>query len=429
MKQIFKKIVVYILTLEAKILLKRHNPTIIAITGSVGKTSMKDAIYSILKKQYRTRKSEKSFNSDIGVALTVLGLPNAWNNPFLWFKNIADGFFIALFSHDYPEYLILETGVDRPGDMVRLSSWLKPRIVVLTRFPDVPVHVEFFETPEAVVREKMALVDALHADGVVIYNHDDIVIQQELAGVRQQAIGYGRDLPTHFKASADDVIYHDDVPVGIAFTLEHIGETAEVRAMGAIGLPLVYTYAGAIAVAMQCGMSLSDSVAALSEHAPAPGRMRILKGLKGSIIIDDTYNSSPIATEQALTTLREIRHAKRKIAVLGDMLELGRYSAGEHERVGALVAESAQALFTLGVRSRKVAEGALEHGLDEEHIFQYEDVQKAGKELQAYLQPGDVVLIKGSQGVRAEKVVEEVMQEPELASELLVRQDEEWLQR
>ncbi len=426
MKNIFKNIVVYILTLEAKILLKRHNPTIIAITGSVGKTSMKDAIYSILKKKYSTRKSEKSFNSDIGVALTVLGLPNAWNNPIFWLKNITDGLFIALFSREYPEYLILETGVDRPGDMVRLASWLRPRIVVLTRFPDVPVHVEFFATPEAVVAEKMALVEVLHSDGVVIYNHDDIIIQKELASVRQQAIGYGRELSTHFKASADEILYHDDVPVGMTFKLEHIGEVAQVRSMGAVGLPLVYTYTGAIAVAMQCGISLTDAVAALAEHSPAPGRMRILKGIKGSIIIDDTYNSSPIATENALATLREIKHAKRKIAVLGDMLELGRYSAGEHERIGGLVAEAAQVLFTLGVRSRKVAEGALEHGLDETYVFQYEDVLKAGKELQAYLRPGDVVLIKGSQGVRAEKVVEEVMQEPELASALLVRQDEEW---
>ena len=97
MKNLFKSIVVKILVFESKILLRRHHPTIIAITGSVGKTSMKDAIYSILKRHYSTRKSEKSFNSDIGVPLTVLGLPNAWNNPFLWLKNIIDGFFCSFF--------------------------------------------------------------------------------------------------------------------------------------------------------------------------------------------------------------------------------------------------------------------------------------------------------------------------------------------
>jgi UDP-N-acetylmuramoyl-tripeptide--D-alanyl-D-alanine ligase len=429
MKQTFKKIVVAILTAEAKMLLKRHRPFVIAVTGSVGKTSMKDAIYTVLKKEFSTRKSQKSFNSDIGVPLTVLGLPNAWNNPFHWIKNIIDGLIIALLSREYPKYLILETGVDRPGDMAKLTSWVKPDMVVLTRFPDVPVHVEFFDTPEAVIVEKMQLVAALKSDGVVVFNHDDENIERQMAGVRHQAIGYGRDLPTHFKASKDEFIYNDDVPTGIKFKLEHISEEVEVRAEGAVGLPLVYTYSGAIAVGVQCGMSLKSAADALLDHAPAPGRMRILKGLKGSVIIDDTYNSSPAAIEQAIMTLSEMRHAKRKIAVLGDMLELGRFSADEHEKAGTLLASRVDVLFTLGIRARKIAEGALENGLDESNIFQYEDVAKAGKELQAYLKPGDVVLVKASQGMRAERVVEEVMEQPELAPEYLVRQDEAWQTR
>ena len=429
MKNIFKKFIVTILTLEAKILLARHKPKIIAITGSVGKTSMKDAVYSILKKHYPTRKSEKSFNSDIGVPLTVLGLPNAWSNPFLWLKNIIDGFFIAVFTRQYPTHLILETGVDRPGDMQKLATWVKPDILVLTRFPDMPVHVEFFSTPEAVVREKMHLAEALKPSGVVIYNHDDQIIQHELKQVRQQAIGYSRYLTSQFTASADKIIYHDDVPTGISFTIENINEKAEVRITGAVGEPVVYTATGAIAVASECGISLADAVTALKELMPPPGRLRIIKGLKGSVLIDDTYNSSPIAVELALATLKEIKYAKRKIAVLGDMLELGRFSSREHERVGELVAGTADVLITLGVRARKIAEAALSNGMSEKVIFQYEDVTKVGKELQLFLEPGDVVLIKASQGIRAEKIVEEVMQEPELAPTLLVRQDSGWQKR
>jgi len=429
MKNIFKKIIVSILTIEAKILLARHKPIIIAITGSVGKTSMKDAIYSILKKHYPTRKSEKSFNSDIGVPLTVLGLPNAWSNPLLWLKNIIDGFFVAFFTRDYPTYLILETGVDRPGDMEKLASWIKPDILVLTRFPDVPVHVEFFSTPEAVVKEKMYLANALKPSGVVIYNHDDQIIQQELSQVRQQTIGYSRYLTSQFNASADKIIYSDDVPMGISFVVENIKDKAEVRINGTVGEPAVYTATGAIAVAAECGISLGESVAALKELAPPPGRLRIIKGLKGSILIDDTYNSSPIAVEQALVTLKEIKHAKRKIAVLGDMMELGKFSPREHERVGELVASSADVLITLGVRARKIAEAALNNGMSEKVILQYEDVAKAGKELQRYLQPGDVVLVKASQSIRAEKIIEEVMQDPESAPTLLVRQDSGWQKR
>ncbi len=429
MKNFFKNCVVSVLTLQAKIIIRRHQPFIIAVTGSVGKTSMKDAIYTVLKTEFTARKSQKSFNSDIGVPLAVLGLPNAWNNPFLWLKNLVDGFIIAFFSRDYPQYLILETGVDRPGDMAKLASWIKPNMVVLTRLPDVPVHVEFFATPEAVIAEKMQLVTALKPDGVIVFNRDDENIERELVSFRHQAIGFGRDLPAHFKASADKIIYYDDAPLGISFHLQHIDEEVEVRVNGAIGLPLVYTYAGAVAVGVQCGMSLSSATKALASHETAPGRMRIIKGIKGSIILDDTYNSSPTAVEQALLTLKEIKYAKRKIAVLGDMLELGRFSASEHEKAGTLVANTVDALFTLGIRARKIAEGALENGLNEKNIFQYEDVAKAGCELQSFLKPGDVVLVKASQGIRAERIVEEVMQEPELASQYLVRQDEAWLER
>jgi UDP-N-acetylmuramoyl-tripeptide--D-alanyl-D-alanine ligase len=426
MKNFFKKIVVHILTAEAKILIRRHRPIIIAVTGSVGKTSMKDAIYSILKKHHTVRKSEKSFNSEIGIPLTILGIPNAWSNPFLWFKNLVDGFFVALLSKDYPSYLILETGIDRPGDMESLVKWLKPNIVVLTRFPDIPVHVEYFKMPKDVIEEKMRLVDALKTDGVVIYNHDDPTIQSQLSSIRHKAIGYSRYLPSHFMASKDEVSYRDDFPVGMNFDITHLKEVSKVNIEGVIGMQNVYTFTGAIATASQCNISLSDATTALKEHISPPGRMRVIKGIKGTFIIDDTYNSSPIAVEQALMTLKEVKHAKRKIAILGDMLELGRFSAREHERMGELVPTCTDVLFTVGVRSHKTASSALAHGLNESNIFQYEDVARAGRELQNFIQPGDVILIKASQGIRAEKIVLEIMDEPEKAKDLLVRQEKAW---
>ncbi len=429
MKKILKDIVVAILTFEAKLLLRRHHPIIIAITGSVGKTSTKDALYSILKKYHTTRKSEKSFNSEIGVPLTVLGLPNAWNNPFLWLKNIIDGLMIALLSRDYPSHLIIEAGIDRPGDMTRLTSWLKPNIVVLTRLPDVPVHVEYFSTPEAVVEEKLKLVDALDPNGVVVYNHDDEIIQSKLDTFRQKTIGFSRYMASHFTASKDEIFYHDDIPAGISFLIDNLGEKQEVRVSGVIGSQHVYTYTGAIATAVQCGITVEQGIEALSVHESPPGRMRIIRGIKGAVIIDDSYNSSPAAAEQALIAVKEIRHAKRKIVVLGDMLELGQFSAREHERIGELVPQCADILFTLGVRARAIAETALSYGMDDSTVLQYDDVNRAGRELQNYLRPGDVVLIKASQSIRAEKIVEEVMQEPELASNLLVRQDVAWQNR
>lgn len=426
MKQTFKSMVVSILNAEAAILLKRRKPMIIAVTGSVGKTSTKDAIYAAIKNQVYARKSHLSYNSDIGVSLTILGLQNAWNNPFLWLVNIVEGFFIALFSTDYPAVLILEMGIDRPGDMEKLVSWIKPDIVVLTRLPDVPVHVEYFSSPAAVAEEKMKLVGALKADGVFIFNNDDKAIQASLAGILQRQVGFGRYLETDFTASDDKVVYHDDQPVGIEFRLKHLGDSSKVLIKDIVGSQNVYSCTAALAVANELNVPLADAIESLKTFKTPNGRMKIIKGIKSSVIIDDTYNSSPVAVEQAFEAIKELSYAKRKILVLGDMLELGKFSSDEHKRIGTLVPRVANVLFTVGIRARQIAEGAQVAGMSERNIYQYDDVAQVGRELQNFIQPGDVILVKASQGIRAEKIVEEVMNRPEKAAELLVRQDKKW---
>lgn len=426
MKEFLKHIIVFCLTFEARILLARKKPKIIGITGSVGKTSTKDAVYAVLKGRVRIRKSEKSFNSEIGVPLTVLGLPNGWSNPLVWAKNIVEGLLIACFAREYPEWLVLEIGVDRPGDLARLTSWVKPDIVVLTRLPDVPVHVEFFATPEEIVAEKKLLVDSMKEDGVLIFNNDDEAVVRIKDGVRQETIGYSRYSLSPFTASADKIMYQDGLPAGFEFTLTHGAEAAVVRVAGSLGVQHAYNYAAAVAVGSRFGLSINECAETLYTHVPPPGRMRIIPGIKGSVIIDDTYNSSPVAAERAVETLREVKTVGRKIAVLGDMMELGQYSVKEHEKIGNLVAGVADVLITVGVRARGIAEGALHAGMRETKIFQYEDARSAGKDLEELLAEDDIVLIKGSQSIRAERVVEEVMASPERAGEFLVRQDPMW---
>lgn len=426
MKEILKRCVVSILTAEARILLKRKCPKIIAITGSVGKTSTKDAIYSVLKNSVHTRKSEKSFNSDIGVALTVLGLSNGWNNPYIWLRNIFDGAVNALFSSNYPEVLVLEMGVDGPGDMKRLTQWITPDVVVVTRLPDVPVHVEHFSSPEEVSDEKMILVKALKPDGVLVYNHDDEKIEQYLETVQQKLLGFGRYSPSDFTASADTIIYDGASPIGLEFMLTLTDKKVKVQVIGSLGIQHAYNYAAAVAVGTLFDVSLEDGVYALKTHVPPPGRMRVILGINETMIIDDTYNSSPVACEHAIHALAELDTKGKKIAVLGDMLELGQFSVREHERVGELLASKVDLLFTIGVRARKIAESALEHGLSEKNIFQYDDMQKLIQELKPLLSKNDILLVKASQSIRAEKIVASLMAEPTKASELLVRQDIAW---
>ena len=170
-----------------------------------------------------------------------------------------------------------------------------------------------------------------------------------------------------------------------------------------------------------------ESVAqSLSTHMSPPGRMRLIPGIKNTMLIDDTYNSSPAASEQSLATLGELKGVKRKIAVLGDMMELGQFSIREHERIGRLVPHVADILVTVGVRARGFSKGAVDAGMNPKNIFEYDDALTAGQDIQTFIKTGDAILVKGSQSIRAELFVEELMAEPERAEELLVRQDEMW---
>jgi UDP-N-acetylmuramyl pentapeptide synthase len=427
MKQYFKSFVISVLTFEAKLLLRRTKPTIIAITGSVGKTSTKDAIYTAIKDSVHARKSQKSYNSEIGVPLSVLGLENGWNDPLLWLKNLVDGGVRAVFTKSYPDVLVLEMGVDRPGDMQKLMSWITPDVVVLTRLPDVPVHVEYFANPEAVIAEKMHLVNGLKPDGILIFNNDDERVVKEAEQVLQKTVGYSRYSQSDFTVSGDEVRFHDHRPTGFSCTMTHHEKEYTLEVNGSLGVQHAYSYAAALAVAEELGVSLERAVQALNDSVPPPGRMRILRGIENTLILDDTYNSSPVAARRALQSLEELHsYGQRKVAVLGDMLELGKYSTEEHEKIGAFAAEVIDMLVTVGVRSRKTAEGALEHGLSEKCIFQYDTIEDAMVEVPQLLQEGDAILIKGSQGVRAEKLVYTLMEEKEKAAEYLVRQDTMW---
>lgn len=427
MKSIVKKLLVFILIVEAKIILARHKPIIVAVTGSVGKTSTKDAIYTVLKHHIYVRKSEKSMNSDVGVPLSVLGLSSPNTNIFLWLRRIIEGFFLVIHTGSYPKVLVLEIGVDHPGDMDHITAWLRPDVVVITRLPDVPVHVENFASPEEVIREKMKIVHALPPSGVIVYNRDDERVVREVEQFHQKALGFSRYARSAFTGGADVVIHEKGMPVGLEYVVNtDSAESVLVRVNGSVGMQHIYSYTAAIAVGTLFDVSIVDAAAALREHGTPPGRMKLIKGEKGTTLIDDSYNSSPTACEQAIYALGMFTGAKRRIAVLGDMLELGQYSVAEHVRIGETIPKHATMLVTVGVRARGFAEGALAAGMDEDMVFQYEDAYTAATELEMMLESGDVLLVKGSQGMRMERIVEELMAEPEKAEKMLVRQDSFW---
>lgn len=439
MKGFLKSIIVLVLTWEARLVLWRFRPKIVGITGSVGKTSTKDAVAAVLRPFARVRKSQKSFNSELGIPLTVLGLENAWNSPLRWLSNIARGFLLCLpkpFTLNpkpYPEWLVLEIGADRPGDIKRVANWLKLDVAVVTRLGQTPVHVEFFPSVQDLVNEKAELLKALKPGGVLVLNNDDDDVRafQKFGkwrvltfGVLPGASVVGRDYEISYVEKGER-----QVPRGLAFTAEVAGDAWPVAINGSLGRQHLYPALAGIAVGISQGFNTKEIGKAILGYEPPPGRMRLIEGNKQTIIIDDTYNSSPIAVEEALATLGEVVSTGRKFAVLGDMLELGKLSREAHLKVGAKAAKVAHRILTVGIRARQIAEGALDAGFDEKNILQYENSVEAGKELETLLVPGDVVLVKGSQGMRMERIVEEIMAEPERKSELLVRQEKEWERR
>ncbi|MDB5238399.1 MAG: UDP-N-acetylmuramoylalanyl-D-glutamyl-2,6-diaminopimelate--D-alanyl-D-alanyl ligase [Candidatus Kaiserbacteria bacterium] len=424
--QFLKQCVILILTWEARLVLLRHKPRIIAVTGSVGKTTTKDAIFSALAGVEHVRKSAKSFNSDVGVPLTILGLDNAWSNPFKWLINIFKGALVIVQS-DYPKWLVLEVGADRPGDIKRIAQWLRPDIAVITGVPEIPVHVEYFNSPEDVVREKRALAEHLKPGGKLILNGDDARMREIHGAFRGYSVTYGIENNNEFFASHEEVLYENGLPAGMQFRVDHKGSSVPVSVYGALGRPRIYAALAAIAVADVVGIDTVTAASALAGWEAPPGRVRIIQGMKGSMLIDDTYNSSPSAALAALDTLRDTR-ATRRIAVLGDMLELGKYSKEAHKQVGERAASCADILITIGFRARAMAEGALDGGMRDESIRQYErdDSARATDELLAQVKEGDVILVKGSQGMRMERIVRALMNDPEQAPDLLVRMDREW---
>lgn len=433
MKKTFKKIIVFIITWQAKLIVARYHPKIIAITGSVGKTSTKDAIFTVLSKFKTVRKSEKSFNSEIGLPLTILGSPNGWDDPFIWLENILHGFFLILWKSSYPEYLVLEVGVGKPGDIKKnVIPWLKPDVVIITRFPDKPVHVEFFGSVEKIIEEKSALVSALKKNGILILNHDDEKVYDLHLKSNCRTVSFGMHenatyhsiYPTYLYATRNGI----KIPNGINFKLEYDGNTFPVMLPNVLGMHNIGQALAAVACACELGCDLLESLKAISEYITPPGRLSLIEGINNSIIIDDTYNSSPVAMDAAIEVLKDIE-GKRKIAVLGDMLELGKFTVEEHRLVGEKIFGVADILVVVGPRAKTIAEGAIEKGFPLKEIYSFDSSKNSAKFLEEIVEKGDIILIKGSQGVRLERAVEAIMEHKELKSKLLCRQDKEWKNR
>jgi len=329
--------------------------------------------------------------------------------------------------------LILEVGIGKPGDMKKTASWLKTDAVIITAIGDTPSHIEFFNSREHLVEEKSKLIKTLKKDGLLILNADDESVLQMKSKTKSRFITYGFKEGADVLASGDNIFYDDldDEPKGIIFRVDKGGSSLPVIIEGVFGRNHVYASLASLAFCYGQKLNMLEAVNMLKNYDVPPGRMHLLKGINDSLIIDDTYNSSPFACESGLKTFGQIKNTGistgRKIAVLGDMLELGRHTEEAHKHIGEIAKENADILIVVGQRAKTMRTGALESGMPEENIFDFENSKEAAKFLKTMVQKNDLIFVKGSQGMRMERAVEIILLDKKNKNNLLVRQDPEWI--
>jgi UDP-N-acetylmuramoyl-tripeptide--D-alanyl-D-alanine ligase len=400
------------------------------VTGSVGKTSTKDAVAAALSVKYNLRKSEKSYNSDFGMPFTIIGVGNPWANPAAWIKVFAHALSLIIYTRNYPKLLVLEVGADAPGDLAKILKITKPDVVVVTLLPDVPVHVEAYSTPYAVREEEFSPALALPEDAPLIISADDKFALSRSSKINKDVCTYGMSADANVRI-LDISIWQGKTEYevfGMLATIEVNKLKYALQVKGAIGRSQLYAPTAAVAAALTQKMTVDEAMKGLESYLPPPGRGRIFTGKKNTLLIDDTYNSSPAAVEEILKSLVLIPGKRRKIVVLGDMLELGRYSVAEHAHVGHLAKEVSDVLVTVGYRAKGISDAALADGMQEGSVMHFETSIEAALHVEEMLEEGDVVLVKGSQGIRMERIVRPLLADFTDTKDL-VRQDAEWLKR
>jgi UDP-N-acetylmuramoyl-tripeptide--D-alanyl-D-alanine ligase len=425
MKETAKAWITRALVWEAKRAILRHKPRIVMVAGSVGKTSTKDMAAAVIGVKKRVRKSEKSFNSEIGVPLAILGLENGWGNPIKWLLNLWKGWRESG-SPDFPEVLVLEVGADHPGDVKHILSWVRPEASIVTSFPDTPVHVEFFASREALWDEDAEVIRALPRDGVLVMNGDDKNLARYESVSPAPVARYGtRDDATVFGKNIRPFM-EGGVPRGMEMDVTEGSRSARVRIPRVLGPQLCYSALAALAVGLRFDISITEGAAAIASAEPPKGRMRLFSGVNDSTLIDDTYNSSPIALEAALRAVESLETGGKKIAVLGDMRELGGYSVQEHQKAGVLAGNVCDVVIGVGESAKDLVESA--KGKRAQVLEWCPDAESAGKSLVSRVGKGDIVLVKGSQGVRMEKCSAMLLAHKEDSKDL-PRQERAWKNR
>ncbi|MBU2025811.1 MAG: UDP-N-acetylmuramoyl-tripeptide--D-alanyl-D-alanine ligase [Patescibacteria group bacterium] len=421
MKKFFKKIIEIFIGHFAKRIIKRSETLVVGVTGSVGKTSTKDAIHTVLSSKFNASKSWGNFNSELGLPLAVAGYKESDTSAGFWFGVLLRMFSLAyLHKEEVNDILVLEMGADFPGDIEKLVKIAPPDIGVVT---NVSIsHLEKFGRLTRIVSEKKKLPEAVHERGFSVLCGDDKKVMSMAKKVKSEIITFGLGKNNLIKAT--NIVFHwggrgsnGKIEYGMNFKLNYNDKIVPVRIKNVLGIQQVYASLAAACCGIAVGMNLIEIAEALGRYEAPKGRLEVIKGRKGSVILDDTYNASPVSALAALDVLGEIS-AKVKVAVLADMLELGSKERKGHEEVGKMAGQVADVILTYGERSQFIAKSAAKAEKIKGNIVRHFETQEELVEyLDTLLKEKVVVLVKGSRGMHMERVVEAIMESPRSLSD------------
>jgi UDP-N-acetylmuramoyl-tripeptide--D-alanyl-D-alanine ligase len=369
----------HLLTREVRQRAPRH---LVAVTGSIGKTTTKELLAAMLKSRFKVARNPGNLNNLFGFPIALLGIP------------------------EDTEWMVAEMGMSTPGELGQVSRLGRPDVAVLTNIR--PVHLEFFGSLRAIAMAKAEILEGLAPGGVLVANRDDPEVARIASGFDGKVVWFGIDQPAEVRAEGVEA---DEQTPGTRFVLTLGAERGEIQ------LPLYGRYnvencLAAAACAFHLGVTMEEIQAGSMNVDPLAGRGIVHRLSADRVIIDDSYNSNPVALSRALESARALP-AKRHWAVLGDMLELGEEAAGYHRAAGREAAELGfEPIVGVGELAREIVAGAGEANMQG---LWFEDALAAASELRGRLEPGDVVLVKGSRGVALEGVVDSLLAEVEEA--------------
>ena len=408
----------------ARRVLKKYQPLIVGITGSVGKSSTKEAVALALGVAYSVRQTEGNYNNEIGVPLTIIGARSGERSLLRWTAVLFKWLAVLIFPVRYPEVLVLEMGIDHPGDMDYLLSFVPVTIGIVTQIS--ASHLVSFGSLAQIAREKGRLIVSLPEDGIAILNADDKRTLKMGEKTQARVLTYGFDEAANIHA--DNFVPNREAKraEGLSFKVNFDGKTMPLRLPKVVAKHHIPAVLAALALGVALKINPVEIINALENFEPLPGRLRLLSGRDNTYLLDDTYNASSASTVAALRVMSELM-APRKIAVLGDMLELGAGSDAEHAALALPIRECGiQIVMTVGQHMRALHERLLEEGFSRKQVLWLPDPLSAIEALRNIIRYDDLILIKGSQGMRMEKISEQLLVDPRVAGSLLCRQGATW---